>query len=36
MDLMQMWSEMSPFVKALAGVLIFMSMWSFGVSIERY
>jgi biopolymer transport protein ExbB len=36
MDLMQMWSEMSIFVKVLAGILVFMSMWSFGVSIERY
>lgn len=36
MDLMHMWSEMSGFVKVLAGILIFMSMWSFGVSIERY
>jgi len=36
MDLMTMWSEMSWFVKALAGILIFMSMWSFGVAIERY
>jgi biopolymer transport protein ExbB/TolQ len=36
MDLMQMWSEMSIFVKVLAGILIFMSMWSFGVAIERY
>lgn len=36
MDLMQMWSDMSLVVKTLAGVLIFMSMWSFGVAIERY
>lgn len=36
MDLMHMWSEMSTFVKVLAFILIFMSMWSFGVSIERY
>ena len=36
MDLMQMWSEMSWFVKVLAFILIFMSMWSFGVSIERF
>ncbi len=36
MDILQMWSEMSPLVKALAGILIFMSMWSFGVAIERY
>lgn len=36
MDLMQMWSEMSFLVKVLMFILIFMSMWSFGVSIERY
>jgi len=36
MDLMQMWSEMGIFVKVLAFILIFMSMWSFGVSIERF
>jgi biopolymer transport protein ExbB len=36
MDLMHMWSEMSAFVKVLAFILIFMSMWSFGISIERY
>jgi len=36
MDILQMWSEMSPLVKTLACVLIFMSMWSFGVAIERY
>lgn len=36
MDILQMWSEMSPLVKTLAGILIFMSMWSFGVAIERF
>jgi biopolymer transport protein ExbB len=36
MDLMEMWNEMSPIVKALAFLLIFMSTWSFGVAIERF
>lgn len=36
MDLIQMWNSMGTVTKALAFVLIFMSMWSVGVSIERY
>ena len=36
MDLMQMWAQMGPVAKGVAFVLVFMSMWSFGVSIERY
>jgi biopolymer transport protein ExbB len=36
MDLLQMWESMGTVTKALAFVLIFMSMWSVGVSIERY
>jgi len=36
MDLLSMWESMGTTTKALAFVLIFMSMWSVGVSIERY
>jgi len=36
MDLMEMWAEMGFVAKAVAFVLVFMSMWSFGVAIERY
>jgi biopolymer transport protein ExbB/biopolymer transport protein TolQ len=36
MDLMHMWSEMGAVAKLVAYVLVFMSMWSFGVAIERY
>lgn len=36
MDLIAMWNSMGTVTKALAFVLIFMSMWSVGVSIERY
>src|SRR6187397_3412865 len=36
MDLMQMWGQMGPVAKAVAFILVFMSMWSFGVAIERY
>src|SRR6185436_19213968 len=36
MDLMEMWSQMGWVAKAVAFVLVFMSMWSFGVAIERY
>ena len=35
MDLMQMWQQMGYVAKAVAFVLFFMSMWSFGVAIER-
>ena len=35
-DLLSMWESMGTTTKALAFVLIFMSMWSVGVSIERY
>jgi biopolymer transport protein ExbB/biopolymer transport protein TolQ len=36
MDLMHMWSTMNIVAKCVAFVLVFMSMWSFGVAIERY
>jgi biopolymer transport protein ExbB/biopolymer transport protein TolQ len=36
MDLMAMWEEMGFVAKAVAYILVFMSMWSFGVAIERY
>jgi biopolymer transport protein ExbB len=36
LNLLEMWGQMSWTVKALAFILIFMSMWSFGVAIERY
>src|SRR5450830_1259661 len=32
---MQMWQSMGIVAKAVAFVLFFMSMWSFGVAIER-
>ena len=35
MNLIEMWSNMGPVAKGVAFVLIFMSMWSFGVAIER-
>ena len=35
MDLMAMWQQMGIVAKAVAFVLFFMSMWSFGVAIER-
>jgi biopolymer transport protein ExbB len=34
-DLMGMWAQMGFVAKAVAFVLFFMSMWSFGVAIER-
>jgi biopolymer transport protein ExbB len=34
-DLMAMWQQMGLVAKAVAFVLFFMSMWSFGVAIER-
>jgi biopolymer transport protein ExbB len=36
LDLLRMWSTMGIVAKVVAFVLMFMSMWSFGVSIERY
>jgi len=36
MNLMDMWNSMGPVAKGVAFVLVFMSMWSFGVAIERY
>ncbi len=36
MDLMAMWASMGSVAKSVAFVLIFMSMWSFGVAIERF
>ena len=36
MDLIGMWNQMGWVAKAIGVVLVFMSMWSFGVAIERY
>src|SRR6187401_3817818 len=36
MDLVHMWETMGIVAKGVAFVLVFMSMWSFGVAIERY
>jgi len=36
MSLMEMWEQMGPVAKAIGIILILMSMWSFGVAIERY
>jgi len=36
LDLLKMWATMGIVAKVVAFVLVFMSMWSFGVSIERY
>jgi biopolymer transport protein ExbB/biopolymer transport protein TolQ len=36
MDLMHMWEQMGFVAKLVAYILVFMSMWSFGVAIERY
>ena len=36
MDLVSMWNQMGWVAKAIGIILIFMSMWSFGVAIERY
>jgi biopolymer transport protein ExbB/biopolymer transport protein TolQ len=36
MNLMAMWEEMGWVAKGVAIILVFMSMWSFGVAIERY
>ena len=35
MDLIEMWHQMGWIAKAVAFILFFMSMWSFGVAIER-
>ena len=35
MNLIEMWGTMGTVAKAVAFVLVFMSMWSFGVAIER-
>lgn len=36
MNLVEMWQAMGWVAKAIGIILIFMSMWSFGVAIERY
>jgi biopolymer transport protein ExbB/TolQ len=36
MTLIGMWEQMGPIAKAIGIILIIMSMWSFGVAIERY
>ncbi|HXH05522.1 MAG TPA: MotA/TolQ/ExbB proton channel family protein [Vicinamibacterales bacterium] len=36
MDLIGMWNQMGVVAKAIAIILVFMSMWSFGVAIERF
>ena len=35
LNLMEMWGQMTWVAKAVAFILFFMSMWSFGVAIER-
>ena len=35
MNLVEMWASMGAVAKGVAFVLVFMSMWSFGVAIER-
>ncbi len=35
MNLIEMWNQMGMVAKAIGVILIFMSMWSFGVAIER-
>ena len=35
MNLIEMWQQMGLVAKAIGVILIFMSMWSFGVAIER-
>jgi biopolymer transport protein ExbB/biopolymer transport protein TolQ len=35
MNLIEMWNQMGWVAKAIGVILIFMSMWSFGVAIER-
>ena len=36
LDLVHMWGQMGFVAKAVAFVLVFMSMWSFGVAIKHY
>src|SRR3990170_2088262 len=36
LNLLEMWNAMTWVAKLIGFVLIFMSMWSFGVAIERY
>ena len=36
MNIVDMWNSMGPTAKVVAFILVFMSMWSFGVAIERY
>src|SRR3954469_6340426 len=36
MDLIKMWGDMGLVARAIAFILVIMSMWSFGVSIERF
>ena len=36
LNLLEMWNQMTWVAKLIGFVLIFMSMWSFGVAIERY
>ena len=36
MDFMEMWEQMGYVAKAVAFILVIMSMWSIGVAIERY
>ncbi len=36
MDFMEMWEQMGFVAKAVAFILVIMSMWSIGVAIERY
>ena len=36
MNLVEMWNQMGWVAKAIGVILILMSMWSFGVAIERY
>jgi biopolymer transport protein ExbB/biopolymer transport protein TolQ len=36
MNLIDMWNQMGLVARLVAFVLVFMSMWSFGVAIERY
>lgn len=36
LSLIEMWNQMGWVAKAIGVILIFMSMWSFGVAIERY
>ena len=36
LNLIDMWAQMGIVAKAIGVVLVIMSMWSFGVAIERY